>query len=96
VDHAGKTCPIFYGVASRSWKENAMPVRAALHYALKSTGLSVGELFYRNFGLADKSARDEREGQTMHLICLNFGVGVDSSTMFRVVQLHNFLRIQAK
>jgi hypothetical protein len=36
-----------------------MAVRALLHYALEIPELSVGERFYRNFGLADKSTRDE-------------------------------------
>ena len=36
-----------------------MAVRALLHYALEIPDLSVGERFYRNFGLADKSTRDE-------------------------------------
>jgi hypothetical protein len=55
----GKTCAIFDSVASRSWREHAMAVRALLHYALEIPDLSVGERFYRNFGLADKSTRDE-------------------------------------
>jgi catechol 2,3-dioxygenase-like lactoylglutathione lyase family enzyme len=36
-----------------------MAVRALLHYALDIPDLSVGGRFYRNFGLADKSTRDE-------------------------------------
>ena len=36
-----------------------MAVRALLHYALEIPDLSVGERFYRNFGLAGKSTRDE-------------------------------------
>jgi hypothetical protein len=55
----GRTCAIFDGVASRSRRENAMAVRALLHYALEIPDLSVGEKFYRNFGLADKAAQDE-------------------------------------
>jgi catechol 2,3-dioxygenase-like lactoylglutathione lyase family enzyme len=35
-----------------------MPVRALLHYALEVPDVSVGERFYRNFGLTDKPARD--------------------------------------
>jgi hypothetical protein len=46
----GKTCAIFYGVASRSWRENVMAVRTLLHYALEIPDLSAGERFYRNFG----------------------------------------------
>jgi catechol 2,3-dioxygenase-like lactoylglutathione lyase family enzyme len=55
----GRTCAIFDGVASRSWRENAMAVRALLHYALEVPDLRVGEKFYRNFGLADKPTQDE-------------------------------------
>ena len=54
----GKTCAIFCGVASRFREENAMAVRALLHYALEIPDVSIGERFYRNFGLADQSARD--------------------------------------
>ena len=35
-----------------------MAVRALLHYALEIPDVSIGERFYRNFGLADQSARD--------------------------------------
>jgi hypothetical protein len=63
----GRTCAIFDGVASRSWRENAMPMRALLHYALEIPDLRVGEKFYRNFGLADKAARDE----AVHLFCFS-------------------------
>jgi hypothetical protein len=55
----GKTCAIFGGVASRFREVKAMAVRALLHYALEIPDLSLGERFYRNFGLTDKSARDE-------------------------------------
>jgi hypothetical protein len=55
----GKTCAIFYGVASRSWRENVMAVCTLLHYALEIPDLSAGERFYRDFGLADMSTRDE-------------------------------------
>jgi len=36
-----------------------MPVRALLHYALEVPDQSVGEKFYRTFGLVDQPARDE-------------------------------------
>jgi catechol 2,3-dioxygenase-like lactoylglutathione lyase family enzyme len=36
-----------------------MPVRALLHYALEVPDQTVGETFYRTFGLVDEPARDE-------------------------------------
>ncbi len=36
-----------------------MAVRALLRYAPEIPELSMGERIYRNFGLADKSTRDE-------------------------------------
>ena len=35
-----------------------MPVRALLHYALEVPDQTVGETFYRTFGLVDRPARD--------------------------------------
>ena len=35
-----------------------MPVRALLHYALEVPDQTVGETFYRAFGLVDQPARD--------------------------------------
>ena len=35
-----------------------MPVRALLHYALEIPDQTVGETFYRTFGLVDRPARD--------------------------------------
>src|SRR5262245_49362441 len=39
-------------------KENAMAVRALLHYALEVPDQSIGEKFYRHFGLVDAPSRD--------------------------------------
>jgi hypothetical protein len=36
-----------------------MPVRALRHDALELPDPSIGEQFYRNFGLTDQSARDD-------------------------------------
>ncbi len=36
-----------------------MPVRALLHYALEVPDQTVGEKFYRTFGLVDGPARDD-------------------------------------
>src|SRR4029450_4305174 len=38
---------------------STMPVRALLHYALEVPDQTVGETFYRTFGLVDRPARDD-------------------------------------